>query len=168
MSTAADWGRAFAKQASADFQTWERLQCDAEVPKCHKLHFLQMACEKLAKAHLCATPGTDPHQIQTSHKCFAKSFLLIARDLYVRRGEHLKKLDRLAKPMKRLARQIELLAPSVDDGGRCTDNCEYPWELANDKLRVPAEYTFPNLSSLTDLEGRLLLKIVKGAIGQLT
>jgi len=167
MSTAADWSQAFAKQASADFETWERLQRDDKVPKCHKLQFLQMACEKLAKAHLCGA-GADPREIQDSHKYFAKSFPTIAKNLYARRGEHLRKYDPWAKAMGHLAREIELLAPSVKDGDRRQDNCEYPWELADDKLRIPAEYTFPNLSSLTDLEGRLLLKIVKGAIGQLT
>ncbi len=52
MATAADWAIAYARQADADFNTFEAIQ-DLSIPSCHKLQFLQMACEKLVKAHLC-------------------------------------------------------------------------------------------------------------------
>ena len=77
MSTAAAWGRAFARQAWADFDMWHRLENEREgfgewkVSECHKYHFLQMACEKLCKAYLCAS-GTDPHRLQSSHAYIAK------------------------------------------------------------------------------------------------
>jgi hypothetical protein len=58
MSDSQEWAKAFARQARADFETWDRLQGIAETPECHRLLFLQMACEKLTKAHLCKA-GSD-------------------------------------------------------------------------------------------------------------
>jgi len=55
-----EWGKAFAKQALADFDAWNELQDNPAVPSSQKLLFLQMACEKLCKAHLCKQPGADP------------------------------------------------------------------------------------------------------------
>jgi len=51
MADHAAWAVGYARQAQADFQTVEKLQA-VSVPECHKLQFLQMACEQLVKAHL--------------------------------------------------------------------------------------------------------------------
>ncbi len=45
-----DWSRAYARQAQADLDAREAL-LNAEVPACQHLHFLRMACEKIARAH---------------------------------------------------------------------------------------------------------------------
>jgi len=160
MSNVDDWQRAFARQARADFETWDGLQGQRDVPDCHKLHFLQMACEKLAKAHLC-TEGSDPKKIQASHAYFARAFPRIAEYHYARIGNSRGKYKGVFKPLRQLAREIELLAPAVDDGGRRPDNCEYPWELPDGAIRAPAEHTFPNLSLLDAPNGFTLLKIVR-------
>ena len=52
------WSRAYARQAQADLEAREAL-LDATVPACQHLHFLQMACEKISKAHQCLG-GADP------------------------------------------------------------------------------------------------------------
>jgi len=72
MSTADEWANGYARQAWADFETWERLRDIDAVPECHKLLFLQMACEKLTKAHLCKA-GSDPTKLQSSHAYIAKN-----------------------------------------------------------------------------------------------
>jgi hypothetical protein len=84
MSTADEWAKGYARQASADFTTWSWLQGRDAIPACHKLLFLQMACEKLTKAHLCKL-GSDPKQLQTSRQLhvpldwsFAPAGLLVA------------------------------------------------------------------------------------------
>ncbi len=59
MSDPEEWAKGFARQARADFETWDRLQGIPETPECHRLLFLQMACEKPTKAHLCKA-GSDP------------------------------------------------------------------------------------------------------------
>lgn len=71
------------------------------------------------------------------------------------------------RDIRLLARQIELLAPAVDDNGRRPDNCEYPWEDKQGNLHVPIEYTFPNLSLLQQLSGARLLKIVEKTVDEL-
>lgn len=40
---------AFIRQAASDFEAFQRVS-DLELPACHRLHLLQMATEKLAKA----------------------------------------------------------------------------------------------------------------------
>ncbi len=66
-----------------------------------------------------------------------------------------------------LARQIELLSPAVDDGGRRPDNCEYPWAISSTAVSIPALHNFSRLSLLTDPVGRSLLKYVHAAIEEL-
>jgi hypothetical protein len=64
MADHAAWAVGYARQSQADFQTFEKLQ-PMSVPECHKLQFLQMACEKLVKSHLCAGKS-DPADL---HNC---------------------------------------------------------------------------------------------------
>jgi hypothetical protein len=51
--TRAAWARAFSRQGRADLDTFMFLSALAEapIPACHRLQFLQMACEKIAKAN---------------------------------------------------------------------------------------------------------------------
>lgn len=68
MSLKDQWRRAFAVQARADLETREFLRSmDAgKIPECHRLQFLQMACEKLVKAHMFTTEAI-PSKFLTSH-----------------------------------------------------------------------------------------------------
>jgi hypothetical protein len=77
MADHAAWAVGYARQAQADFQTFEKLQA-MPVPECHKLQFLQMACEKLVKAHLCSDKA-DPSGLQTSHAYVAKTLPVVLR-----------------------------------------------------------------------------------------
>ena len=77
MATGAEWSTGYARQADADFKTFEAILV-LSVPECHKLQFLQMACEKLVKAHLCGE-GTDPADLQTSHACVAHNLPVVLR-----------------------------------------------------------------------------------------
>ena len=65
MATADEWSVGYARQAAADFETFEFMQ-GQPVPECHKLQFLQMACEKLVKAYLCGQ-GAQPQQLVVSY-----------------------------------------------------------------------------------------------------
>lgn len=167
MRTANEWGGAFARQAKADFEAWKRLQGITGIAQCHKLHFLQMACEKLAKGHLCKA-GADPYRLQSSHAYLAKNLPIIARQELVRiSGKRPDEWDYVLRQIRHLARKIEILSPSVDDDGKRPDNCEYPWEDSAGKLHVPAEHTFTNLTLLTAPAGRIFLKILNTAITRL-
>lgn len=166
MSNHVDWVVGYAKQAMADFLAWNVLQSNPRVATCQRLHFLQMACEKLVKAHLCQA-GSIPEVLRTSHAYVAKNLPIIARQhLAKMRRKPPSRHDVLLRQIKHLAREIELLAPAVDDNGQRPDNCEYPWSVGGQVL-VPAEYPFGNLSLLTAPAGRTLLKILHDAIVRL-
>lgn len=155
-----DWPSAFAAQAQADLAIWEHLS-SMDVPQCQKLHFLQMTCEKLAKAFLLKERNPSP-SLHTSHAYIAKPLPRIL--------EHFQ--DRISKSDQKhfrfLAREIELLAPSVDDNGKRPDNCEYPWMDASGQIRVPAEHAFVVIVDLvTQPAGRHFIKLVKNCIREL-
>lgn len=78
MATSAEWAVAYARQGDADFKTFELMQ-PMKVPECHKLQFLQMACEKLAKSYLCGT-GTSAALLQKSHAHVAKTLPIVLRE----------------------------------------------------------------------------------------
>src|ERR1700677_2344759 len=78
MATSLEWSRGYARQADADFKMFQSLEPESSVESCHKLQFLQMACEKLVKAHLCGE-GTDPTALQTSHAYIAGTLPVILR-----------------------------------------------------------------------------------------
>jgi hypothetical protein len=165
MATSAEWAEAYARQADADFKTFEKLQ-PLPIPTCHQLQFLQMACEKLVKAHLCGT-GAEPGTLQQSHAYIAKTLpkTLQQQALFVNfRGPKAKEVLRRAAG---LAKEIELLAPAVKRGGKRPDNCEYPWEDSRGRLHSPLDWSF-QLSQLVVLPaGRTTLKLIRGAINRL-
>jgi hypothetical protein len=53
------WRDAFLKQAHSDYSVYKKLN-ELRLPLCHKLHYLQMATEKLAKAYQCNNRNTPP------------------------------------------------------------------------------------------------------------
>lgn len=166
MSTAQDWAKGYARQACADFDTWEFLKDRASIPTCHKLLFLQMACEKLTKAHLCLA-GSNPRDLQRSHAYIAGNLSLILERQIARRGANLRSTRSVIQYAKHVAREIEMLAPAVKRGGQRPDNCEYPWEDDQGRLHVPLDWTFAPSSLLTAPAGRAFLKLVREAIEQM-
>jgi hypothetical protein len=73
------WSRAYARQAQADLEAREAL-LGAPAPACQHLHFLQMACEKIAKAHRCLG-GAAPETLMYGHGFAAKVLPQVAREL---------------------------------------------------------------------------------------
>ena len=139
MSAPADWAKAYARQADADFRTWEVLQAQGEVPKCHGLLFLQMACEKLCKAHLIAG-GTLPEELQTSHGYIAKPLPIVIRQQIAFLRRDVKGMGGILQAARHLAGEIEVLNPAVDRNGQRPDNCEYPWENHGGVLHSPLDW----------------------------
>ena len=167
MPTAAQWSRAFAREARADLAGYQFACVNRSVLACHRFQLLQMACEKLAKSHLCAA-GSDPQLVQASHAYTAKVLPLVVRDEIALLGPdpaaRLAWVDRRVRP---LVREIELLSPSVTDGGNRAANCEHPRADGVGRLHVPADDTFPNLSALDDRLGTVVLKLLQAAIDRL-
>ncbi len=169
MSTSADWLGGYARQADADFRAWELYQRhpEAVASECHKLLFLQMACEKLCKAYLISTKA-HPQTLQTSHGFIEKVLPVIVRQQI---GELLRNptaMRPFTQRVKYLAREIELLSPSVDRDRRRPDNCEYPWDDVNGTLRSPLDWSFHPSELLLEPSGRTFLKLLRKAIDEIT
>ena len=158
------WAAAFAAQSRSDWQVYNLLSDDTRVPGCHELHYLQMACEKIAKAYRSRDPRANLEEICTKHVGFANFIgsLLASpsfRVAYRGREAQLRELSRRASV---LAREIEKLAPAVDRIAS-PENAEYPWQSGEDVM-TPCKYSFPRLSLLTTAGGRHFLKLVARAI----
>jgi hypothetical protein len=163
------WSRSYALQALVDLDARDALVF-TRIPACQHLHFLQMACEKIAKAHRCLG-GAEPKTLMHSHGFAAKVLRQIAREL-LRRSAFAGGLEvahsGVEAMVRQVAREVDLLAPAVDDSGRRPDNCEYPWEDASGVLHVPAEHTFGSLQMLHNHRaGTTFLKIVSLAAAEL-
>lgn len=166
MSAFHEWRVAYARQALADLRAREKLLQYADIPDCQQLHFLQMACEKLCKAHLCGQ-GIEPEALRGSHAFISGQLPLIVRYYLSQEGRKTQTGRTWIIPAIRiLARKIELLAPAVDDAGRQPANCEYPWAGPDGKVRIPAEHNF-GLDLLHEKAGRHLLKVLYTAVEDL-
>jgi len=162
-----EWSRAFAVQAKADLQTYDILARAPNLPESPRLHCLQMACEKLAKAYE-YQKGTYSERTQTSHAVIKSNLPLILREYYFDAfGKRLNKWSPLVDRVRHLARDIELLAPAVQGGGQTLENCEYPWPDAQGNPLIPALHTFAVAADLNTPAGRAFLKVLTIAIDAL-
>jgi hypothetical protein len=168
MSTPADWVRGYARQADADFRAWELYEkCpEAVASDCHKLLFLQMACEKLCKAYLIQN-NTPPVDLQTSHAYVAGPLPIIIRQQILLMRKSLKGMMGLVTQVRHLANEIELLNPAVRRDGQRPDNCEFPWEDASGTLHSPLDWDFHPSRLLTAPAGRTFVKLLREAINRI-
>lgn len=138
-----NWAQAFAKQACSDFAAREHVLRSRSLPSCHHLHYLQMAMEKAAKAHLIAG-GCDPMALQGSHAYVAKVIPAIVKFSL---GQTMEKVPPwMMKAVRAWSRRVELLHPQVDDNGTVPANCEYPWQAPEGNVLTPAEHDFPGIT----------------------
>jgi hypothetical protein len=157
------WADAYARQARSDWDVYRALAGNREIPPCHPLHYLQMACEKIAKAYRWRDTFAGEHGLTHEHVAFSKfiqSFLgspAVRKD-YQGRVEQLRNLSKLCR---KLAREVEKLAPAVDRVNN-PENAEYPWEQGSEVV-VPCDYGYPSLSLLGETGGRTFLNFVSRA-----
>lgn len=142
-ATDQDWARGYATQALSDLEARENLVRTA-THKCHRLHFLQMAAEKVCKAHLTNANGHD--HVRRTHAYVARNLPIIARYFYpiINNDNAISRWE--ISEIRRLAREIEVLAPACDDGDVREDNSEYPWLDGQEQVRVPCEFNFPHIN----------------------
>ncbi len=165
MSTPDDWANAFARQADADLTAWELYQ---EYPKavfaeCHKLLFLQMACEKLCKAHVIRVGVHRPEEVQSSHGFIEKHLPSILRQEIANSQEFPKNREWAISQIRQLCGEIEILNPAMKRANRRPDNCEYPWE-AGQQVVSPLDHKFFPTQLLTAGHGRTFLRLLRRAI----
>ena len=143
------WRSGYARQALSDYRTYKILVAAREADECQRLHYLQMCLEKLAKSCYYAGKGSLPSSIQTNHKFIAKVIPQVFLDFVAKRGA--KERGRISgsemKLFRNVCRELDYLAPAVDDHGR-RDNCEYPWDIRNAdgafvSISTPCGHHFP-------------------------
>lgn len=152
--------RAFLAQARSDWDVYKLLSAQ-ELPRCHELHYLQMATEKLAKAYRVretASPVSELVKHHTGFQKFIRQYLLSPGNSEPYKGKRAQ-LQSLMHACSRLAAEIEKLAPAVDRGGS-PENVEYPW-LAGERVVAPCAWSFPAFSLLTAPGGRAFLKLIE-------
>lgn len=166
MATTAEWADAYARQADADFRMFQALEQAETGRQCQRLQFLQMASEKLVKAHLCAA-GQDPRTLQARHAFVAAHLPTVLRQQAVFVNFTGPKAREILHRARHLAQEIEVLAPAVKRGGQRPDNCEYPWEDDVGKLHSPLDWSFYPSQLIVQPAGRTMLKLLRGAINRL-
>jgi hypothetical protein len=147
------FAQAFQSQALSDLDAYESL-VSTTVPVSHRLHYLQMWLEKLCKAYLWL-PGADAADLRTRHQVVGA----VLPRLINERWRRLSAFDQAPQmpAIRALCREVDLLHPQVDAGGRRPENVEYPWEV-NGVNYVPAEYKFALAGKLYKNPGPALLK----------
>ncbi len=136
-----DWHTAFLLQAKSDYQILHMLLDVEGTPECHRLHYLQMSTEKLAKGLLTKPNGPRPAK---THKAFL-TFLRISKGRAdVQRVCGFKDQKRFVTYINGLlsiAKTVEDLSPEGDDH----PNPEYPWEVGG-VVHSPLEYPFTDVA----------------------
>jgi len=158
MTDRRSWQLAFLKQARSDWEAYQATR-QAVWPHCHRLHFLQMATEKLGKALLLGG-HSKLENITHSHSAFVK-FMHIASNNQSLQAQLKITKSQLRAEFKRLlplAYEIEHLAPALAQDG---PNPEYPWLDKSGQICVPVEYPFPLTNSLQSHHGIKLLKYIE-------
>ena len=163
MATHAQWAQGYARQAYADFGAWQAIESYEDVHPCHRMLFLQMACEKLCKARL-ILGGIPPKALQTSHGYVANPLPMVIRAQLEFMGENLRARAGLLNFTRHLAAEIEVMNPAVDRNGQRPDNCEYPWEDDQQVLHSPLDWQFNPLQLLRDRFGPSFVKVLQLAI----
>ena len=166
--SAVQWRRAFARQAASDLQHFQAICRVAGLPPCHRLHAIQMCCEKLVKAWQWRQhEASGQPEPGLTHNVVAKTLPTILREHFrtIKPDAH---FDR--RSAKHLCREIDLLHPQIDDDGRRLDNCEYPFSrLVGSRIEVisPSEHRFPVVPLLEGKFGREFLKAVSAVCSEL-
>lgn len=142
------WHDAFLKQAHSDYSVFINLN-KSRYPLCHRLHYLQMATEKLAKAYQCDKNNSHPPK---THLALLKMLRTIKGNPNIRRlfGFENQKMAYIAyiNKLMPIANQIESLAPIGGDFDKL--NPEYPWKNPIGRVNCPAEYKYSEIKP-TDL-----------------
>jgi hypothetical protein len=158
-----NWRVAYFTQAWSDYEVFKKLSTEPR-KICHKLHYLQMATEKLAKGFLCSAKGNPPGK---THYLFVR-FLKVSKSRpELRRNlgfEHNSRaytsyIDSLIP----VADQIEKLAPVGGNFDKI--NPEYPWIDDRGLVNCPAMYHFPEFRKTELIKIQTLLSNLFRVIG---
>ena len=130
------WRTAYLKQASSDLAVFDTI---IKHPLCQRLHYLQMATEKLAKAYLSPPGGERP---LPTHKAFVRFLQVCRADRRIRQacGMAGDQFRAHVSSLLEIADRVQDLAPA---GDMEKPNPEYPWQDGkNGPIIAPVDYAF--------------------------
>lgn len=132
---------AMAKQAQSDYRVFEHLHRLEGVEPCHPLHYLQMACEKVAKSLAGIT--------RRRHDVFRRFVQDVAsRDLSLMMRCGFRTKDQYVSHLRSVAHfalAVDQLSPAVEPPVR---NVEYPYEAS---ATGPGEHIAPCDAGFADV-----------------
>lgn len=151
------------RQAASDHSVFVHLR-RAGIPKCHLLHYLQMATEKISKAYLWRS-GHAPPKTHVGFVRFLRALPDRRRDLDhiaavlgFGRGQD---LDNWVRSVLPLAYSLQNLAPAAAGNG---PNPEYPWPHESPAY-CPVGHTFELWTHLANTgQGRKLIEFIGRAV----
>jgi len=153
------WREAFIKQSRSDFDIMRKLEGD-RMPYAHRLHYLQMATEKLGKGWM--TKANAKEHPPASHQAFVRMLQVMKGQPHVRRQLGYNNRDHFSAYINSLldfALAVQNLAPAV--AGFTRQNPEYPWrETTNSDVIAPVDFDFPNFMSAGTRKMPDLVKLV--------
>src|ERR1035438_10404993 len=157
--TRAEWADVYARQSHSDWLVYNSLINDSGIARCHALHYLQMSCEKIAKAYRFRDTRTAAEDLASHHVGFTEflNAFLVSPSVTRRQAK-----SKQWRSFPAMAREIEKLSPAVDRASHPA-NSEYPW-YDGARLIAPCEYDYPNLAILSHPDGIHFLKVIELAI----
>ena len=156
-----DWKTGYLRQAKSDYALFLRLGTLDDVPLCHRLRYLQMATEKLAKFYLAPSDGTafrNTHRIFADFVHVAKGMTGIRRQLRME-THHVAYLAFL-RAVEPLALQVQNLSPEGDH----RPNPEYPWQDDTGQVLSPLDYPFSDLQPTRNVNLQKLLRFIEACL----
>lgn len=136
------WRDAFLRQARSENDLRLRLN-DPSVEYSHRLHYLQMVTEKLAKGFQADPSEADPPP--TSHHALVRLMQTLKGRPTVRRQLRFDDaiiFKQYIDSLLDLADRVERLAPSA--AGTSQPNPEYPWrDPVTGAVSAPVDFDFP-------------------------
>ena len=156
-----DWHTGYLRQAISDYTIFKVLESVPDTPLCHRLHYLQMATEKLAKGFLTPPNGGA---FEYTHKVF-KAFLSVALSNQAIRSQvgmtnQYAAYRSYLREMTPLAETIQNLSPEGDDH----PNPEYPWQDTQGNVISPLDYPFAGLDTRGNPKMQKLLYFVEACL----
>lgn len=161
-----NWRDAYLLQARDDDRVRRRLAADPAISMAHRLHYLQMVTEKLAKGLLAsASPPSEGNHPPKTHVRFVRLLQVIKSRPDIRQILGFENRERFAAYINSLlpyAERVQRLAPS--ESGTAAPNPEYPWfDKEGGIVCVPAEHAFdlfdpksPHMLKLEELVSALI------------
>ncbi|TDU66182.1 hypothetical protein EI77_03921 [Prosthecobacter fusiformis] len=137
------WKEAFRQQAISDYEVFIHLKAQPQIPMCHRLHYLQMATEKLAKFFML----TGNESLDEKSHLVLVSFLrmLPSRPEIRDRLKFSNNPKQFKSYIDKIIPWAERIQNLVPVGGIERLNPEYPWLNGRSEVECPAIYSYPEI-----------------------